>query len=335
MILVTGATGLLGSHLIAQLLQENEGVRALYRSEEQIGNTKKILEHKKLDHLFQNIQWVKGSILDIPSLELAFEGITNVYHCAALVSFEPKDSNLLKKTNIEGTANIVNCCIDFKVKKLCYVSTIAALGEPKADEIYITEESEWDVEKIHSDYALTKYAGEMEVWRGAQEGLAVAIVNPGVIFGYGFSNLGSDLFIKWVKDKTPFYSIGNIGIVAVEDVASCLVNLMKSEISGEKFIVVGENITYRDLFFYISDVLKSRRPFIKSPQLLTDILWRLDWFISLVTNKKRILTQAKADASHATFLYNSSKIEKAIGITFSKKEVFLKAILKSEQPEEQ
>lgn len=335
MILVTGATGLLGSHLIGQLLKENEVVRALYRSEKQLDHTRKILEHKNIGHLYKKIQWVKGDILDIPSLEKAFEEITHVYHCAALVSFEPKDRKLLKKTNIEGAANVVNCCIDFKIEKLCYVSTIAALGEPKENEIYITEESEWNEELFHSDYALTKYAGEMEVWRGAQEGLKIAIVNPGVIFGYGFSNFGSDVFIKWVKDKTPFYSVGNIGIVAVEDVVFSLINLMKSSISGEKFIIVGENTTYKDLFFCIADLLKSKRPFIKASRLLTDIVWRMDWFFSLLTNRKRKLTRATADASHAKYLFDTSKIEKAIEITFSKKEVFLKAILESEQPEDQ
>jgi dihydroflavonol-4-reductase len=335
MILVTGATGLLGSHLIGQLLQENEVVRALYRSEKQLDHTRKVLTYKKLGHLYKKIQWVKGDILDIPSLEKAFEEITHVYHCAALVSFDPKDSKLLKKINIEGTANIVNCCIDFKIKKLCYVSTIAALGEPKENEIYITEKSEWDIEKNHSDYALTKYAGEMEVWRGAQEGLKVAIVNPGVIFGYGFANLGSDLFIKWVKDKTPFYTVGNIGIVAVEDVVFSLVNLMKASISGEKFIIVGENTTYKALFFCIADLLNSKRPFIKAPRLLTEIVWRIDWFFSLFTHRKRKLTKATADASHAKYLFDTSKIEKAIDITFSKKEVFLKAILESEQPDNQ
>lgn len=330
MIIVTGATGLVGSHLLAKLVQEKEQVKALFRSEKKIENTKKVFEHLKLAHFFDRIQWIKGDILDIPSLESAFQGITHVYHCAALVSFEPKDKNALKKINIEGTANVVNCCIAFGIKKLAYISTIAALGEPKPNETTITEASEWDVELFHSDYSLTKYAAEMEVWRGFHEGLHVVIVNPGVIFGFGFVNLGSEKFIKWVKDGSPFYSDGIIGIVAVEDLIFCLTTLMNSTISGERYIVVGENCTYKELFFYIASQLNIRKPFIYTPNSALAFLWRVDWFLSFITGKDRRLTRATAIAANQKSTYSTAKIQKAIPIHFSKKENFLKAILKLE-----
>jgi nucleoside-diphosphate-sugar epimerase len=165
MILVTGATGLVGSHLLVQLLQENEEVKALFRSEKQIEKVKNVFAFYNQTALFDKIKWVKGDITDIPSLEIAFENITHVYHCAALISFDPSDEDELRKINIEGTANVVNCCIDFGVKKLCHVSSIAALGTPKEHETTITEETEWNPEELHSDYAITKYGAEMEVWR--------------------------------------------------------------------------------------------------------------------------------------------------------------------------
>ena len=327
MILVTGATGLLGSHLLVQLLQENEEVKAMFRSEKQIEKVKKVFEHKNQITLFEKINWVKGDITDIPSLEKAFEQVTHVYHCAAIVSFEPKEEALIRKVNIEGTANVVNCCIDFKVKKLCHVSSIAALGDTKAHETLITEETEWNFEKQHSDYALSKYGAEMEVWRGYQEGLDVVIVNPGVIFGYGFSNLGSDLFIQWVKKGIPFYTNGTIGIVGVKDVVTSMTTLMKSAISGERFIVVGENCSYKILFDYIATLLERKSPSINASKTFTAIAWRIDWFWSTITNSKRKLTKATAAASHANDYFSTEKIECVLKITFQKKEFFLKEVI--------
>lgn len=326
MILVTGATGLVGSHLLVALLQENEEVKALYRSDAQIDKTKKVFAHKNQLALFTNIQWVKGDITDIPSLEIAFEKVTEVYHCAAVVSFDPREEEIIRKVNIEGTANVVNCCLDFKIKKLCHVSSIAALGDIKAHETSITEATEWNFEKQHSDYAITKYGAEMEVWRGFQEGLEVVIVNPGVIFGYGFSNLGSDLFVQWVKKGIPFYTEGTIGIVGVYDVVTSMITLMKSEISGERFIVVGENCSYKELFDCLAHLLQTKSPFIKASKTTTAFVWRFDWLWATLTNSKRRLTKATAVSSHATARYATEKIQTALGITFAPKETFLREV---------
>ena len=287
MILVTGATGLVGSHLLVQLLQENEEVKALFRSEKQIEKVKNVFAFYNQTRLFDKINWVKGDITDIPSLEIAFEKVTHVYHCAALISFDPSDEDELRKINIEGTANVVNCCIDFSVKKLCHVSSIAALGNPKEHETTITEETEWNPEELHSDYAITKYGAEMEVLRGHQEGLEVVIVNPGVIFGYGFPKKGSDVIIQSVKKGLSFYTKGNIGIVSVEDVTSCMIQLMRSDISGERFTLVGENVNIKNLLDYLAEILKVNPPKIHATKAITSIGWRLDWLLSKITFRKR------------------------------------------------
>jgi nucleoside-diphosphate-sugar epimerase len=326
MILVTGATGLVGSHLLVALLQEKEEVKALYRSNAQIEKTKKVFAHKNQLDLFDNIQWIKGDITDIPSLEKAFEKVTHVYHCAAVVSFEPKEEEKIRKVNIEGTANVVNCCLDFKIQKLCHVSSIAALGDTKAHETFITEATEWNFEKQHSDYAISKYGAEMEVWRGYQEGLDVVMVNPGVIFGYGFSNLGSDLFVQWVKKRIPFYTEGIIGIVGVTDLVRSMITLMKSEISGERFIVVGENCSYKELFDCLATLVQTKSPYIQASKFVTALAWRFDWLWATVTNSKRKLTRATAASSHASAHYSSEKIQSTTGITFAPKERFLSEV---------
>lgn len=323
MILVTGATGLVGSHLLVQLLQENEEVKALFRSEKQIEKVKNVFAFYNQTPLFDKIQWVKGDITDIPSLEIAFENVTHVYHCAALISFDPNDEDELRKINIEGTANVVNCCIDFGVKKLCHVSSIAALGNPKEHETIITEETEWNPEELHSDYAITKYGAEMEVWRGHQEGLEVVIVNPGVIFGYGFPKKGSDVIIQSVKNGLSFYTKGNIGIVSVEDVVKCMVQLMKSNITGERYILVGENIDFKNLLTYIATVFKVKKPSIYAPPLLTEIGWRANWLISKLTNSRPKLNKTTAKSSHSVYQYDNTKIANTLSLQFLKKTAYI------------
>ena len=331
MILVTGATGLVGSHLLVKLLQENEEVKALFRSVKQIEKVKNVFAFYHQNALFDKINWVQGDITDIPSLEIAFENITHVYHCAALISFDPSDEDELRKINIEGTANVVNCCIDFGIKKLCHVSSIAALGNPKEHETTIKEEIEWNPEELHNDYAITKYGAEMEVWRGHQEGLEVVIVNPGIIFGFGFTKKGSDIIIQSVKKGLLFYTKGNIGIISVEDVVKCMIKLMKSSVNGERYTLVGENISTKTLLNFIAEELKLKKPSIEATKWMTSIAWRMDWLTSKLLNRKRKLTRSIENALHTTTTFDTSKIEKELNFTFQKKESYLKTILRKNQ----
>lgn len=316
MILVTGATGLVGSHLLVSLLEENDCVKALYRSKENIEKVKNVFLYKNQLSLFDKISWIEADITDIPSLSIAFENIATVYHCAAFISFDPKDEEKLRKVNIEGTANIVNCCIDFGVKKLCYVSSIAALGDTKEGETNITEETEWNPEKNHGDYAITKHGAEMEVWRGFQEGLDVILVNPGVIFGYGFPEQGSSTIFKTVKKGLSFYTKGKTGIVAVEDVVKCMIELVKKGINGQQYTIVAENQNLDTLFFTIAEGLKVKKPSIYANTTLTGIAWRLDWFLSKVIGKKRSFTRAIAKSSHSVDTYDNSKIKDELSYKF-------------------
>ena len=313
----------MGSHLLVSLLEENDCVKALYRSKENIEKVKNVFAYKKQLNLFDKIIWIEGDITDIPSLNVAFENISTVYHCAALISFDPKDEEKLRKVNIEGTANIVNCCIDFGIKKLCHVSSIAALGDTKEGETNITEETEWNPEKNHGDYAISKYGAEMEVWRGFQEGLEVVIVNPGVIFGYGFPEQGSSLIYKSVKKGLSFYTKGKTGIVAVEDVVSCMVQLMKSNINGQQFTLVAENLTLDSILFTIAEGLKVKKPSIYANKIMTSIAWRIDWFLSKIAGKKRKFTRATSIASHSLDVYDNSKISKVLGYKFQNMNSYL------------
>lgn len=331
MILVTGGTGLVGAHLLLHLLQKNEAVRAIYRSEKTIEKTKNLFRLENHMDLFEKIEWMEADITDIPALEKAFQNVSKVYHCAALISFDTNDEALLRKVNIEGTANVINCCIDFKVKKLCHVSSIAALGDVKEGETVITEETEWNPEKNHGDYALTKYGAETEVWRGSQEGLEVVIVNPGVIFGKGFGTAGSGELLQKIQNGFPFYTKGSTGITAVDDVVEIMIQLMNSTVSGERFTIVSENIILQDLLNIIADAMQKKRPYIYARPFLTSLYWRMDWLFSKLFFKKQNFTRATSKSSHSTEIYDNSKVIKALNFSFPPIKEYLTIVSQAHQ----
>jgi dihydroflavonol-4-reductase len=328
MVLVTGGTGLVGAHLLLHLIENGESVRAIYRNLESIQKTKDLFSLYKKANLFEKIDWIQADITDVPSLEIAFENVEYVYHCAALISFDPKDEDLLRKTNIEGTANIVNFCIVNYVKKLCFLSSISALGDLKENEKIITEEAEWNPEKPHSDYAISKYGAEMEIWRGQQEGLQTVIVNPGVILGPGFWNQGSGLLFKKVASGFSFYTKGTTGFVAVTDVVRMTVELMKNEHSNDRFTLVAENLSFQNLLNSIADSLKVKRPSIHATPFLVNLAYKIDWFLSNVLGQKRKLDRATAKSSYAENRYSNEKITTALATNFLNIHQYIKDISK-------
>jgi dihydroflavonol-4-reductase len=327
MVLVTGGTGLVGAHLLIHLLEKGENVRAIYRNSESTQKTKSLFSLYKKEALYESIEWIQGDILDIPSLENAFQTIDQVFHCAAMISFDPKDEDLVRKTNIEGTANIVNFCLANNIQKLCHVSSIAALGDLPEYESIITEETEWNPEKPHSDYAISKYGAEMEIWRGQQEGLKVIMINPGVIIGPGFWNQGSgELFTK-VKNGLPYYTKGSTGFVAVADVVSIMYQLMNSSIHGERYTLISENIVFKEFLFFIADALKVKRPKYHATPFMMNTFSKLNWITSNIFGQKRQLSKATARASYSTDLYSNEKIKNALNITFIDVSDYIKEII--------
>lgn len=322
MILITGITGLVGSHLALHLLEKDETIRATYRSEKNIQSTKALFAQYNKSNLFEKIQWVEANILDISQLENAFQNIQTVYHCAALVSFDPNDEEKLRKINIEGTANIINFCIDKKVKELCYVSSIAALGDKKEHENYIDENSEWNPELFHSDYAISKYGAEMEIWRGQQEGLNVVIVNPGIIIGpasikENWKNSSQKLF--WtVNNGLSFYTNGKTGYVAVTDVVTIMYQLMQQKCFGERFCLVSENKTYQEIVTTIAEALHVKKATIHAKPWMIKVMIPIDWLYCLMTGKKRDFSFQTSDYLHSQDEYSSQKIKELLKYDFQK-----------------
>jgi nucleoside-diphosphate-sugar epimerase len=326
MILVTGGTGLVGAHLLLHLVEQGEIVRAMYRSATSIEKTKNLFSLYNKSHLFEKIEWMVADILDIPSLENAFQNIDFVYHCAALISFDPKDEEVIRKTNIEGTANIVNFCLAYRIKKMLFVSSIAALGDQNATETTISETTEWNPEKPHSDYAISKYGAEMEVWRGQQEGLNILIVNPGVILGPGFSEQGSGALFSAVAKGLAFYTLGTTGFIAVTDVVETSVRLMKSDIQNERFTLIENNYSFQEILNCIADSLQVKRPKWHATPLLINLFWRVDWFLSNFFFQKRKLSRASAKASYSKTEYANIKIISTLASEFKSVKEYIQFI---------
>jgi len=315
--LITGGTGLVGTHIIMHLLNLNEEVKALYKNEKSIEKTKLFFkDNNKLD-LFNKINWVFGDVIDIPSLTDAFVDVKYVYHCAALISFDPNDEESLRKVNIEGTANMVNLSLSNTVEKFCFISSIAALGDLPANETVITEKTEWNPEKPHSDYALSKHGAEMEVWRGLQEGLNCFIVNPGVILGSGFWNTGSGKIFKKVANGNSFYTLGSTGFVTVDDVVKATYTIMKSNDSGEKYILVAENLIYKDVLIWVADALNAKKPTIYARPFFTEIVWRLDLVLNKLFLFKRSMSRPMAKSLHSKDTYSNLLIIERHNFKFS------------------
>jgi dihydroflavonol-4-reductase len=328
MILVTGGTGLVGSHLLYHLCLQNVAIRAIYRTKSSLENVKKVFRYYTEDeNLFSKIEWYQADITDVPKMIPAFSDVKQVYHCAAFISFNHKDYRKMRKVNIHGTAIIVNLCIAAKIEKLCFVSSIAAVGDSLKGKI-VTEENEWNKELDNSGYSITKFGAEMEVWRASQEGVDVVVVNPGVILGSGFWNSGSGKLFSQVNNGFRFYTEGVTGFVSVQDVVKPMILLMNSPVKNERFILISENKSFKEIFFLIADTLGKSRPSIKIKPWQTNLFWRFAWCVSKIARKEPLLSKYSARSAHSVAEYSSEKIQKKINYQFEDLEKSVQRISK-------
>lgn len=311
MILVTGGTGLLGSHLIIELVNRGEPVRAIYRTEERKNAVLNVFSHytKTPKAVFDKVDWVEADILDVPSMEDALEGVSKVYHCAATVSFVKKEREHMDKVNVEGTANLVNLCVERNNVRLCHVSSIAAIGRDGSEEM-ISETNEWKPSEYNSAYAESKYYAELEVWRGMEEGLDAFIINPSMILGPGNWEASSGNIFLRVWNGLKFYTRGGNCFVDVRDVTKAIALLMESEIRSERFIVGAENWKYRSIFEKIAEVLEKKPPKMEATPFMSQLAWRAEAVLCALTGKRPFITKEVALNAVTVNRYSNSKLLK-------------------------
>jgi nucleoside-diphosphate-sugar epimerase len=318
MILVTGGTGLLGSHLLFDLTNAGKKVRAIRRANSSIDNVYKTFRFyiKEPENLLDNIEWVEADLLDYHPLLGALEGVDYVYNCAGKISFSENDKNELLKVNIEGTANLVNACLEAKVKKLVHISSIAALGDPDTEMETINEKTSWNHNIEHSSYSFSKFTGEMEVWRGIAEGLNAVILNPSVILGPGNWNNGSSSFFNMVWGGLKYYTEGITGFIDVRDVCEIMIGLMGSEITNERYVVSSENLSYKQFFTLIAESIGKEPPQKIASKFLLNAVWRTDYLLSMILFRNRKLTKSAAKTAMEKQHYSSRKIIDDMNIDF-------------------
>ena len=327
MILVTGGTGIVGAHLLLKCVKQNSKVVATYRREEGLKKIKTLFEKQSPDYLkyFKTIEWIKAPLNDLTLLNNAFKNIDYVYHCAAKVTLADSNAEKLMKSNAEGTANIVNASIKHKIKKLVYVSSIAAIGAEK----YITtvnEDSSWNSDQNHTAYAYSKYGAELEVWRGSQEGLNVVIVNPGIILAGELWERSTASLFRDVAKGIRFYPTGSAAVVAVEDVVNVLMKLMKSDVLNERFILVAENISQKELLSKIATSIGIKPPNIPLRKWFLYCAFVFEKIFKIIGIRKNFLSIALIEILTSNQKYEGSKICGAINFHYTNIDETIKRI---------
>jgi nucleoside-diphosphate-sugar epimerase len=314
---VTGGTGLLGSHVLLALTERHRKIRAIYCDYERVKHIHQLfllIDPIHGEQRWDLIEWVKGDILDIQSLQEHIEKKDDVYHCAGLVSFDPQRFHQVMKINREGTANVVNVCLEKGIRKMCHVSSTAAIGgQPNT---LTTEETHWKDDEGNSGYAYSKYAAEREVWRGIEEGLTAVIVNPSVLFGAGNWDESSMTMFRTVENGLPFYTSGQNAFVDARDVAEIMLRLMESEIESQRYLCIAENLPFKHILSQIAEGISKKSPHISTPKWLTGIAWRLSWFVSRLRGHSPTITRETAVSAYRTMSYSNEKVRKALSVNF-------------------
>lgn len=328
--LITGATGLVGAHVALQLLQEGKSVVAIKRNSSNITKTKKLFSYYVSDYenLFNKIKWVDADICDIYSLLDALDGIETVYHCAGFVSFNQKDKEQMDQINAIGTANIVNACLERNNVELCYVSSIATLQNPDISK-NIDESVYWKSSPRVSDYAISKYNGEREVWRGMEEGLKAVIVNPGIILGPGFWQQSSGKLIESCYNGNSFYTKGSSATIDAKDVANCMIQLIDNKQFNKRFVLIENNYSFKEILSQLNKALGKKEPHIKAGKTLLTIAKYLDSFRCLFTGKEPIITKETIIAGLEQNTFNNLRIKQAINFQFIPLHVTAKSVCQS------
>ncbi len=317
MIFVTGGSGLIGSHLLYRLVQEGKKVKALKRGTSNLQQVLRVFSFytENPEHLFDRIEWVTGDILDYFKMEQLLKGADEVYHCAAIVSFNAGDSRQMITNNVTGTANMVNASLENGVKKFCHVSSVAALGHNQ-NGFPIDEQTNWIPSKKVTAYSESKFFSETEIWRGIEEGLEAVIVNPSIVLGPGNWNEGSPKLFKTIADGLRFYTKGVTGYVDVMDVVKAMILLMKDEnfdrCKNQRYLLNSENWSYQKLFNHIADALNKPRPAYFASSLALGFAWRATAAMNLFSKSKLPITRETAAAAGSKNNYDGSKIKKAI-----------------------
>lgn len=322
MIFVTGGTGLVGAHVLLELTRYGKKVKALKRASSRLDMVLRIFKANSPEgqELYDSIEWADGDILDYFGLVKLLEGVNEIYHCAAVVSFDRRDRKMMISNNVEGTANLVDAAIETGVQKICHVSSIAALGRLQNKQL-VTEETNWVPSKRHSAYSDSKFFSEVEIWRGVEEGLDAVIVNPSIILGPGNWDSSSPRLFKTVYKGLKFFTRGVTGYVDVKDVAQAMVMLMDEkhfeDCKNQRYLLNAENLSYEEIFNQIADALSKPRPNVFASRLMLGIAWRAAVVGAIFSRKSPAITREVASSSNEINCFDGTKVTRQIDFSYT------------------
>ena len=312
MIFVTGGTGLVGSYVLRALRARGLAVRALHRAPVPADTA-------------PGVEWLAGDLLDTDLLRAALTpDVTHVFHCAGLVSYAPQDEDRLLRVNVEGTAAVVDACLELPGIRLAHVSSVAALGgaagapaAPGASRT-VSETATWDLGAAHPAYATSKYLGELEVWRGVAEGLSAVIVNPSVVLGPGDWHRGSTRLLRYAHQQHRFYTRGLVNFVDVRDVAAQFLALALDwpALRGERYVLSADAVPLADFFQQAAAAMQRRPPTVAVPDWAAEVIWRLEHARAVLTGARPLITKDTARAGRQPVVYSAAKVQQATGLGF-------------------
>lgn len=324
MILLTGGTGLLGTHTLLALARNKTKVLALKRSTSKTNVLGRLAQKDEID--LQYITWIDADLRDVTAIYDLTKNIDTVIHCGAFVSFVASEQNFMHQTNTDGTSYLINACLANNVKRFIHVSSIATLGNSLTG--LVSENNHWIPSDYHSNYAISKYGAEREVWRGMAEGLKAVIINPSIILGEGFWDKNGGALIKYASRNNWFYPKGSTGFVDVTDVVNTILFLLDHDINGQRFIINGHNTSYKNILYQAAQLMGKRPPPIKASAIATHVAWQLQKLLSLITGSQPLLTRETAISSMAQKAYSNTLMLKHLSVPITPLEQTLARICK-------
>lgn len=306
-ILITGATGFVGSYLTRLLVRAGyTHLYALRREESSL---------ELLGDATENVIWRTAGLEDYFSLETALEGIDTIIHCAALISFAGRDKQQLLRVNRTGTQHLIDAALHLGVRRMIYVSSVAALGRNTRGQM-ISEESKWEDGPLVSNYSRSKFFAELEVWRGQAEGISTAVVYPSVILGAGYWSSGSTALFKYAANQPKFYPSGNTGLVDVRDVTQAIQLVLERDQDEDRFLLNGTNLSYHDLLKMMTEALGVASPQRLLPQMAAQLLARIEKLRARLTGSTPLLTPETVRTSYQRYVYDSQRSEATLGLQY-------------------
>lgn len=307
MILITGCNGSLGSQVATWLVEEGHAVKGYIRPGADLNMIPQATK--------EQIEWCSGSLFDSYALGNALEGVDQVVHTAAVVSFAPARRKEMFRTNVEGTATLVNEALVSGVKQFVHISSIAALGRPSGKSS-IDETDLWVESEHNTNYAKSKYLAELEVYRGFEEGLNGFVLNPSVILSPGDIEKSSTKLFGYVLKGGTYYTEGDLNYVDVRDVCSILTQLMEKQVNGERFVLNGGKVGYKYFFDCVAKEFGKMPPYKPASAWMKELIWRIEYIRSLILGSEPLITKETARLSGNHHQYNNQKIKALLSYEF-------------------